>query len=57
MQPIVPHTVVSSVGQSVWSVTIAIPAKMAEAIEMPFGMWTRVSPENSVSDEGPDPYM
>jgi len=36
-----------SVGQSV---TIASRAKMAEPIEMPFGLWTRVGPRNHVLD-------
>jgi len=34
---------------------IVSPARTAEPIEMPFWMWTRVSPENNVLDEGPDP--
>jgi len=29
---------------------------MAEPIEMPFGLRTRVGPENHVLDEGPDPH-
>jgi len=28
---------------------------MAEPIEMPFGMWTRVGPEKHVLDKDPDP--
>jgi len=32
------------------------PAKMAEPIEMPFGMLIRVSPRNYVLDGGPDPH-
>jgi len=28
---------------------------MAETIEMPFGMLTRVDPKNHVLDRGPDP--
>jgi len=32
------------------SVTIVSPAKTAELIEMPFGMWTRVSPRDYVLD-------
>jgi len=28
---------------------------MAEPIEMPFGMWTRVGPVNHVLDGGPGP--
>jgi len=30
---------------------------MAEPIEMPFGLRTRVGPENHVLDGGPDPPM
>jgi len=30
------------------SVTIVSPAKLAEPIEMPFGMWTQVGPRNHV---------
>ena len=33
------------------------PAKTAELIEMPFGLWTRVGPGNRVLDGGPDPPM
>jgi len=40
-----------------WSVTLVSPAKMAEPIEMPFGLRTRVGPENHVLDGGPDPPM
>jgi len=29
---------------------IVSPAKMAEPIEMPFGLWTRVAPRNHVLD-------
>ena len=32
------------------SVTIVSPAKTAEPIEMPFGLWTRVGPRNHVLD-------
>jgi len=42
------------------SVTIVSPAKTAEPIQMPSGLWTRVSwvcPRNHVLDEGPDPQM
>ena len=31
------------------------PAKMAELIKMPFGMWARVGPHNLVLDGGLDP--
>jgi len=37
------------------SVTIVGPAKMAEPIEMPFGLWTRMGPRNHVLDGGPYP--
>ena len=32
--------------------TIVSPAKTAEPIEMPFGLWTPVGPEK----QGPDPH-
>jgi len=32
------------------------PAKAVEAIAMPFGMLTHVSPRNRVLDGGPKPY-
>ena len=51
MQPVVTVGVALSVGQSVClSVTIMSPAKMAEPIEMLFGLWTRVGPMNYVLD-------
>jgi len=31
------------------------PAKTAEPIEMPFGLYTRVGPRNHALDGGPDP--
>jgi len=34
---------------------IASPAKTAEPIEMPFGMWTQVGPRNHVLDGIPIP--
>ena len=37
------------------SVTIVRPAKTAELIEMPFGLWDWMGPRNRVLDEGPDP--
>jgi len=37
------------------SVTLVSPAKMAELIEMPFGLRTRVGPGNHVLDGSPDP--
>jgi len=45
MQPIVTDRVASSVGLSV---TVVSPAKTAEPIEMPFGIWTRVGPRKHV---------
>jgi len=39
------------------SVTTMSPAKMAELIEILFGMWTQVGPRNYVLDGGPDPFM
>jgi len=39
------------------SVTLVSPAKTAESIEMPFGLWTRVGPRNHVLDGIPDPPM
>ena len=46
----------SVVCQSVIStVTVVSPAKIAEPVEMPLGLWTRVSPRNHVLDGGPDP--
>jgi len=36
------------------SVTVVSPPKMAEPIEMLFGLWTWVSPRNHVLDCGPD---
>jgi len=48
MRPIVTD-VAWSVSLSVGlSVTIVMPAKMAELIEMPFGLWTHVGPRNYV---------
>jgi len=38
------------------SVTIVSPAKTAEPMEIPFGIWTRVGPRNHVLDGGPDPH-
>jgi len=45
-----------SVGLSVClclSVTIVSPAKTAEPVEMPFGLWTWVGPKNHVLDGAP----
>ena len=47
MQPIVTDGVA-------WSVTVVIPAKTAELIEMLFGLWTWVGPGNHVFDGDPD---
>jgi len=47
MGPVVTDGVVWSV---CLSVTIVNPAKTAEPIEMPFGLWTRVGPMNHVLD-------
>ena len=38
-----------------WSVAVVSPAEMAEAIKMPLGLQTRVSPRICVLDGGPDP--
>jgi len=35
-----------------WSVRVVSPAKTAESIEMPFGLWARVVPRNHVLDGG-----
>jgi len=46
----------SMVCQSVcWSVTVVSPAKMAEPIEMPFGLRIWVDPMNHILDRGSDP--
>jgi len=37
------------------SVTFVSPGKTAEAIEIPFGLWTRVGRGDHVLDWGPDP--
>jgi len=39
------------------SVTLVSPAKTAEPIEMPFGLWTWVGPRNHVLDGDSDPPM
>ena len=38
-------------------VTIVSPAKTAQLIEVPYGLWTSVGPRNHVLDGGPDPPM
>jgi len=40
-----------------WSVTLVSPAKTAEPIEMPFGLWTWMGLTNHVSDGGSHPAM
>ena len=37
------------------SATIVSPAKVAELVEMPFGLWTLVGSGNYILDGGPDP--
>ena len=54
MRPIVRDRVAWSVGLSV---TLVSPAKTAEAIDMPFGLRTRVGPRDHVLDGGSDPPM
>jgi len=55
MRPIVADRVTLSVGRSVCrSVTLVSPAKTAEPIEMPFGLWARIGPRNHVLGEGPE---
>ena len=44
-----------SLSLSLAIVSIVSPAKTAEPIEVPFGMWTPVGPRNHVLDGGPDP--
>ena len=44
-----------------WSVCLSVchdrePSKMAEPIDMRFGMWTRVGPRKHALDMGPDPH-
>jgi len=57
MRPIATDRVAWSVGQSSIgrSVTVVSPAKTAEPIEMPFGLWIGMGPRNHVLDSGPDP--
>jgi len=47
---VVCRSVCLSVGLSCRSVTLLSPAKTAEPIEMPFGLWTQVVPRNHVLD-------
>jgi len=51
MRPIVTDRVAWSVGLSV---TLVSPAKIAEPIEMPFGLTIQMGPGNHVLDGGPD---
>jgi len=48
MWPILTDRVAWSVGLSV---TLVSPAKTAEPIEMPFGLWTQVGPRKHVSKQ------
>jgi len=52
MRPIVTDRVVLSVGLSV---TLVSPAKLADQIEMPFGLRTWVEPRNHALDGGQHP--
>ena len=54
MWPFVTDRVVWSVSLSV-CVTIMSPAKTAEPIDMPFGLWTQLGARNHVFDRGTDP--
>ena len=57
MRPTVTDGVLWSVCRSVGLfVTIVSPAKMAEPIEMPVWMWTRVGPRNHVLDRVQTPH-
>jgi len=51
MWSIVTDLVAWSVGRSV---TLVSPAKTAEPIEMPFGLWVWMGPRNNVLDGAPD---
>jgi len=56
MRPVITDGVVWSLCWTVcWCIMIMSPAKTAEPIEMPFGMWTWVSPRYHVLDRGPVP--
>jgi len=55
MWPIVTDRIALVCGSVNRSVTLVSPAKTAEAIEMLFGLRTRVGPGNHVLDGGPDP--
>jgi len=51
MRPIVTDRVAWSVGRSV---TLLSPAKMAQPIEMLFGLWAWMGPRHHVLHGGPD---
>jgi len=51
MRPIIIDQLAWSVGLSV---TVVSPVKLAEPIQMPFALRTRVGPMNHVLDGGPD---
>jgi len=54
MWPIVTDRVAWSVRRSVGlTVTLVSPAKTTAPIEMPFGLWARMSRRNHVLDGGP----
>jgi len=50
MRPVVTDRVAWSVGRSV---TLVSPAKIAEPIKMPFGLWAQMVPRNHVLDGDP----
>jgi len=55
MRPLVTDRVAWSVGRSVCrSVALVSPAKTAEPIEMPFGLWARIGLRNHVLDGSPE---
>jgi len=55
MRPIVTDRVVWSVALSVGlSVTLVSPAKTAESMEIPFGLWARMGRRNNVLDRSPE---
>jgi len=58
MRSIVTDQVAGSVGRPVGlSDTLVSPAKTAEPIEMPFGLWAQVGPKNHVLDGDTDLSM
>ena len=40
-----------------WSVMVVSPARMAEPIEMQFGMLSQMTPGNHALHEGADPHV